>query len=143
MNWGYKILFVYLAFVAGILLMVFKSSIQKRDLVTPDYYAKELKYQQRIDAVKKTQALSAPVKYELINQQMLISFPKEFTGKSITGSILLYCPSDNNKDIEQAFSASTNAYTMQLPVNKKGLYEVQISWQADGISYYFENKLTL
>jgi hypothetical protein len=60
MNWGYKILFVYLAFVAGILLMVFKSSIQKRDLVTPDYYAKELKYQQRIDAVKKTQALSAP-----------------------------------------------------------------------------------
>jgi len=143
MNWGYKILFVYLAFVAGILLMVFKSSIQKRDLVTPDYYAKELKYQQRIDAVKKTQALSAPVKYELINQQMLISFPKEFTGKSITGSILLYCPSDNNKDIEQAFSVSTNAYTMQLPVNKKGLYEVQISWQADGISYYFENKLTL
>jgi hypothetical protein len=52
---------------------------------------------------------------------MLISFPKEFTGKSITGSILLYCPSDNNKDIEQAFSASTNAYTMQLPVNRKGL----------------------
>ena len=143
MNWGYKILFVYLAFVAGILLMVFKSSVQKRDLVTPDYYAKELKYQQRIDAVKKTQALSAPVKYELINQQMLISFPKEFTGKSITGSILLYCPSDNNKDIEQPFSVSTNAYTMQLPVNKKGLYEVQISWQADGISYYFENKLTL
>ena len=143
MNWGYKILFVYLAFVAGILLMVFKSSIQKRDLVTPDYYAKELKFQERIDAVKKTQALSAPVKCELIDQQMVISFPKEFVGKSITGSILLYCPSDNNKDIEQAFSVSTNPYTMQLPVNKKGLYEVQISWQVDGISYYFETKLNL
>ena len=50
MNWGYKILFVYIAFIAGILLMVFKSSTQKRDLVTADYYAKELKYQERIDA---------------------------------------------------------------------------------------------
>jgi len=40
MNWGYKILFVYIAFVAGILAMVFGSSSQKVDLVTPDYYAK-------------------------------------------------------------------------------------------------------
>lgn len=143
MNWGYKILFVYVAFVAGILLMVFKSSTQKRDLVTTDYYAKELKYQERIDAVKRTQALSAPVKYEVINRQIVISFPKEFSGKQITGSVLLYCPSDKNKDVEQTFSTAAGVFTMQLPVKNKGAHEVQISWQAGGISYYFENKLIL
>ena len=143
MNWGYKILFVYVAFVAGILLMVFKSSTQKTDLVTTDYYAKELKYQERIDAEKRTQALSATVKYEIINQQMLISFPKEFTGKPITGTILLYCPSDNNKDVEQKFSTTAATFIMPLPVKNKGLHEVQISWQANGNSYYFENKLIL
>ncbi len=143
MNWGYKILFVYIAFIAGILLMVFKSSTQKTDLVTTDYYAKELKYQERIDAEKRTQTLSATVKYEIINQQMLISFPKEFTGKSITGTILLYCPSDKNKDVEQNFSTAAGIFTMPLPVKNKGLYQVQINWQADGNSYYFENKLIL
>jgi hypothetical protein len=143
MNWGYKILFVYIAFVAGILLMVFKSSIQKRDLVTEDYYAKELKYQERIDAEKRTQVLSASVKYEIINRQLLISFPKEFSGKTISGTILLYCPSDNNKDFEQPFSTAAGTFTMQLPVKNKGSHKVQISWKADSNSYYFENKLIL
>ena len=143
MNWGYKILFVYIAFVGGILLMVIKSSTQKKDLVIADYYAMELKYQERIDAEKRTQALSAPPKYELINQQLVISFPKEFTGKSIAGTLLLYCPSDNNKDVEQKFSTTAGTFIMPLPVKNKGLHEVQISWQSDGISYYFQNKLTL
>jgi hypothetical protein len=143
MNWGYKILFVYAAFIAGILLMVFKSSTQNSDLVTTDYYAKELKYQERIDAEKRTQTLSERVKYEIINCQMLISFPKEFTGKSITGTILLYCPSDKNKDVEQNFSTAAGTFIMPLPVKNKGSHHVQIIWQADGNSYYFENKLTL
>jgi len=143
MNWGYKILFVYVAFAGGILLMVFKSSTQKRDLVTAACYAKELKYQERIDAEKRTGALSAPVKYEIINHQMVISLPKEFAGKSISGSILLYCPSDNNKDVEQNFSTAAGTFTMPIPVHNKGLHQIQISWEADGSSYYFENKLTL
>ena len=49
MNWGYKILMVYVIFIAGILLLVFKSSSQNQDLVTEDYYEQELKYQQKID----------------------------------------------------------------------------------------------
>lgn len=143
MNWGYKILFVYVAFVGGILLMVFKSSTQKRDLVTSDYYAKELKYQERIDAENRTKALSSAVKYEIIDQQMVISFPKEFTGKAINGSILLYCPSDNNKDIEQKFSTSAGTIAMPLPPANKGQHEVQVTWEANNIGYYFQNKLTL
>ena len=61
MNWGYKILLVYVVFVAGIMFLVFKSSSQKMDLVTTDYYAKELKYQQKIDAMNKVQKLSDTV----------------------------------------------------------------------------------
>ena len=56
MNWGYKILLVYLIFILGILFMVFKSSTQKTDLVTTDYYAKELKYQEKIDEMKQVVA---------------------------------------------------------------------------------------
>jgi len=143
MNWGYKILFVYIVFMSGILLAVYKSSTQKLDLVTTDYYAKELKYQERIDAVKRTGALSAPIKYEMVNQQMIIHFPKEFSGKQISGSILLYCPSDNNKDLQENFSTATGGFIVALPAKNKGAYEIQLSWQADGNNYYFENKVIL
>jgi hypothetical protein len=143
MNWGYKILFVYIAFVGGIMLMVFKSSTQKRDLVTADYYAKELKYQERIDAKKRTQALSEPVKMEIISEQLVISFPKEFSGKKIDGTALFYCPSDNGNDKEQSFSTAAGTVTVPMPKKNKAAYELQLGWQADGNSYYIQNKLAI
>ena len=45
MNWGYKIILVYVLFVAGIVFLVVRSSMENTDLVTSDYYEKELKYQ--------------------------------------------------------------------------------------------------
>ena len=76
MNWGTKILIVYVAFIAGILMMVFKSSSQKTDLVTTDYYAKELKYQDKIDEMNRVAALSEPVGYTVKDNSLLIKFPK-------------------------------------------------------------------
>ena len=49
MNWGHKIIAVYVVFIAGMIFLVFKSSRQNIELVTEDYYAKELVYQQKID----------------------------------------------------------------------------------------------
>ena len=143
MNWGYKILFVYLAFVGGIVWMVFKSSNQKVDLVTTDYYAKELKYQDRIDAVKRTAALSAPLKYEIINSKMIISFPKEFAEQKINVSVLLYCPSDETKDIKQELVTTNGTVSATIPAGNKGAYELQVSWKAGDKEFYFENKLVL
>ena len=76
MNWGYKILIVYAVFVTGIVFMVYKSSNEKMDLVTADYYGKELKFQQQIDETKRTDALSEEVRYEVKNNRLLIYFPK-------------------------------------------------------------------
>jgi hypothetical protein len=139
MNWGYKILFVYALFVLGIMLLVFKSSSQKMDLVTNDYYEKELVFQQRIDEGKRVDSLSSPVSCEIINSDLFITFPKDFNGKKITGMAVLYCPSDESKDISHDFSTADNALVM--PVGRADNYELHLSWEADGIRYYLEKKL--
>lgn len=141
MNWGYKILFVYTAFVAGILFMVFKSSSQKFDLVTPDYYAKELKYQDKIDEMNRVSALSAPVKCELKNDGLLVEFPKDFAGKKLTGEAVLYCPSDESRDIKKEFAVQDELLVLPLASVKSGLYELHLSWQEGGVTYYFEKKI--
>ena len=141
MNWGYKILIVYGVFVAGILFMVFRSANQKMDLVTTDYYAKELKYQDNIDATTNANALSEDIRYEIKNNQVVLHFPKDFFGKKITGNAVLYCPSDEDKDIKQDFSLQDAPLILQLTNRSKGQYELHISWQADGITYYFEQKI--
>lgn len=141
MNWGYKILLVYTVFVAGILFMVFRSSSQKFDLVTTDYYAKELKYQDRIDEMNRVSALSAPVKYALQNNTLQIEFPKDFAGKKLTGEAVLYCPSDESRDIKKNFTLQDELLVLPVSSAKNGLYELHLSWQEGGITYYFEKKI--
>jgi hypothetical protein len=141
MNWGYKILIVYGVFVAGIMFMVFRSANQKMDLVTTDYYAKELKYQDDINATENANALSENVRYEIKGNQVLLHFPKDLSGKTITGNAVLYCPSDENKDIKQDFSLQDAPLVLQLTARSKGQFELHITWQAGGVSYYFEQKI--
>ena len=143
MNWGYKILIVYLAFVAGIVVLVFKSSNEKIDLVTPDYYAKELKHQDKIDAIKRTNALSSKVKFEVVNNTLIITLPTEFKEKELNGEVLLYRPSDKSKDIKKNFSTSNSTTTIALPSGINGAYELQVNWNSAGREYYFEKKLFL
>lgn len=141
MNWGKKILLVYIVFIAGILFMVFKSSMQKADLVTTDYYNKELKYQDKIDEMNRVSALSAPVKYEIKGDEVIIDFPKDFNGIKLTGEAVLYCPSDENKDVKQSFSLQDESLKMKIPVNQGLLYQLQLTWQDGRVSYYFEKKI--
>ena len=117
MNWGYKILLVYAVFVSGIMFLVFKSSSQKVDLVTTDYYAKELKYQQKINAMNRVQDLSDTVKYEMDKGKLIIEFPKDFSGTKVTGNVVLYCPSDENKDIYAGFF-STGICVLWFPLTR-------------------------
>ncbi|HWH64169.1 MAG TPA: FixH family protein, partial [Ginsengibacter sp.] len=104
MNWGYKILAVYIVFVLGIMFLAFKSSNQKVDLVTTDYYDKELVYQEKIDAITRVTGLSKKIEYKIKDDKLIITFPKDFAGKKIEGKAVLYCPSDEDKDITQNFS---------------------------------------
>jgi hypothetical protein len=141
MNWGTKILMVYVAFVLGIVFMVFKSSTQNTDLVTTDYYARELKYQDKIDEIKRTDALSAPVKYIIKDNALTIIFPKDFIGKKLVGEAVLYCPSNEKKDIKKEFTILDENLELAIPAGSKGLYELHISWQDGGVTYYFEKKI--
>ncbi len=143
MNWGNKILVVYTIFILGIALLVYKSTTQKFDMVTTDYYAKELKYQDKLDAIKRVNALATSIQIELKDQQLKVNFPAAFANKNINGNVLLYCPSDENKDFKQNFSNSNAAVNISLPAGIKGAYEIQISWQTDGRDYYFEKTIFL
>jgi len=143
MNWGYKILFVYLIFIVGMLYLVIKSSSQKMDLVTSDYYAKELKYQDKIDEISRTNALSEPVKYEIGFNKLLVFFPKDFAGKKISGTAEIYFPADEKKDSRLNFNMQDSIQSISIPTINRGLHELHLSWKVEGINYYYEKKIIL
>ena len=140
-NWGYKIAAVYLVFVAGIMYLVVQSSRQQVDLVTPDYYAQELKYQDRIDESHRADALSEQLQFSIENNVLSIKFPSEFAGKSITGSVLLYCPANKDNDISRSITVSEGSMNITIPEKNKGAHELQVAWEVEGVKYYFGKSL--
>lgn len=140
-NWGYKITLVYLVFVAGILYLVMQANKHDVDLVTQDYYGEELRYQEKIDQRSRADALSGPVRYTLADKAIHIRFPGEFTGKEITGEVLLYYPADSRRDVRSPIRTSANAMTLQIPDTRSGMHILQVTWTSEQQTYYFEENL--
>ncbi|CAN5901190.1 hypothetical protein BH11BAC4_BH11BAC4_21220 [soil metagenome] len=143
MNWGYKILTVYIIFLAGMIFMVFKSSVQNQDLVTSDYYEQELKYQQRIDEATRANSLSADVKYELNEKGITLFFPVEMNKKKLTAHVLLYCAADKNRDKQQDLSTENAQMNFTIPAGNKGAHKLKINWTANATNYYNELKIMI
>lgn len=142
MNWGYKIITGYIIFVGGIMYLVYRSASQNQDLVTPDYYEQELKYQDRIDESRRADALSAAVKYELTGEGIRVQLPPEMKGKKIAAELWLYCIADKSKDIKQQLV--TEDATFYLPSRyNSGLHQLKVTWTADKLAYYSEHKIVL
>ncbi|HMD00495.1 MAG TPA: FixH family protein [Ferruginibacter sp.] len=143
MNWGHKIIIVYVVFIAGMGLLIFRASSNNDDLVTSDYYARELQYQQNLDDMKRTSALSSMPDCSLQQDALLIRFPPDFLGKLISGNALLYCPSNAANDLNKTFELKDEVLSIVVPKNYHGAFELQLNWQSDGKKYYFEKKISI
>ena len=141
MNWGFKILTAYLIFVAGIMFLVIRASVEDFDMVEPDYYKAELNYQNRIDQQKRAAALTDSVKISKINSERLsINFPADIKNKRIKGVVFLYSPSDAKKDLKKTFECA-GYLSLSLPEKPTGYYRIKIEWEAEGVSYFHEEAM--
>ncbi len=142
MNWGHKIIIVFTLFAAGILTLVIGSMRKKIDMVTADYYAEELKYQQVIDGRQNANRLSAPVVVTQPGEQVEISFPEELHQRPLQGYVLFYRPSDAGKDIRVPLQPDAQG-RQQIDRRRlqPGNYQVKLQWETDGKPYFQETQL--
>lgn len=141
MSWGMKTMLVFGLFVAGMLFMVFKSAKQDMDLVAPDYYEQELKYQEVIDAAQHANALEGRVICKVKEGFIEVSFPAEMVGKEMQGQVWLYCIADKKRDLKENMATKEGVFRIPIESKHAGLYEVKVNWMAEGVTYYHEEKL--
>ncbi|GAB4395402.1 MAG: hypothetical protein OHK0053_02920 [Microscillaceae bacterium] len=140
MNWGYRVTFLYLSFVAFMLTMVYMSFQYEVNLVAKDYYKQEMAYQKEIDKMKNVQALEGKVglAYQKENQMLRLSLP----GGATEGEILFFRPSNGKKDFRLALQTD-EADEQFLPMAglEAGLWRLKINWQNEGKAFYAERKI--
>jgi hypothetical protein len=142
-NWGHKILIVYLLFVGGIVFLAIISLQQKFDLVQKDYYGAELKYQEVIDASVRAHRQIGGIQLWVKEGTLAIQLPDAFKGEKVIGVANLYFAADENKDLSQKVAFSNAQVSLPLKQNMKGNYTLKLEVVKDGISYYYEQKFFL
>ncbi|MBK7946916.1 MAG: FixH family protein [Flavobacteriales bacterium] len=144
MNWGKGLAISLIAFAAMMAAFGIASARRTETLVTENYYAEELKYQERIDAQSRTNALSAPVSIVLADDRVQLRFPVEMEGKAITGSLKLLRTNDARADRDVAIAAeSDGSFTSEALDLWPGRYDASLEWQVDGITYHTAEKLVV
>jgi len=138
MNWGIRITLLYLGFVAIILTLVITCFGHKSELESKDYYVKELRFQEQINATANSNQLTEPISYKVTGRSVQILLPKEILSERIAGTVFFVRPSDSSLDKSVPLVTDEEGKQLIASDFTKGVYKMQISLTSGSKSYYKE-----
>ena len=138
---GFFVLFAI--FIGNFVRMAMQSDV---DLVSKDYYQKEIAYQQHMNTVAQTKENNAEIQVTLAEAagQLVIAFPEFYAGQKVSGTVKFFRPSEAKLDFEIPINLN-DARQQFIPVEKleKGRWKVQVSSEVNGKNYFTEQIITL
>jgi nitrogen fixation protein FixH len=143
-NWGWGIALFYTGFVVFMLFMVWCTNLMKTELVTEDYYGKELKFQEQLDKMKRSNVLSQPVNWTVLNNSVKLNFPVDVKGKDVKAKVLFYRPDNSLRDFNVNCQVdSTGVCIINSDKFHHGAYKMEVDWSAGKETYYTEGVINI
>lgn len=143
-NWGTAIVIAFGLFMTFILFFVFKvqsDSKYDNELVTEDYYQKELLVQGNIEKQQSANNLEHKVVLNKSADGITIAFPSDFDYKNIKGKVSLYRPSSQKLDFEIPISLSSSNLLIPNSNLVGGLWDISIDWTYNDSSYLIKETM--
>lgn len=129
---------LYSGFVVMMLTLVFGASSQDFHLVTENYYAEELDYQEKIYATQNAKALEVPllIEKQMADKEIFLSFPISQT--DIVGEVSFYKPDNANHDKTVVLKPMSGQQTLSLAGMPHGRWTMKVQWESGGKMFYQE-----
>ncbi len=138
-NWGGGIFIAIVVMVTFMIVLVFIATRQDFYLVEKDYYEKAVNYQEKIDKIKNANALTEKLIIQYGEKQLKLQFPGIFQNDTLTGSIDLYSPVNENYDKNIPIKLDSGlSQLVSLENLPKGRYKVKVDWTANQKQFYQE-----
>ena len=111
------------------------------DLVTEEYYAKEMAYQEEIDAETNTNNLATKIVSVKTDQGWQITFPEELEPSKIKGEMFLYRPSNQKLDFNSPMNLS--GHNLLIPDNNLigGRWNITLDWTYEGKDFMYKEEI--
>ncbi|MFO7447866.1 MAG: FixH family protein [Ignavibacteriaceae bacterium] len=143
-SWGIGIIIACIVFMSFTIIIGITLMNQKVDLVTDNYYEKELKYQDQIDKLNRTELVKDGFDIIFTNSTVMINYKDTSRVNTIKGDIFFYRPSDSAKDFKLPISLDKEGrQSINTDKMEKGFWKVQLSWAINTQEYYFEKPLLI
>ena len=143
-NWGTGIALFYATFVMAFAFLVFKSTQYDHSLVSDEYYADDIAYQEHYDKLANTQQLARDVVVVLNGSKTAIELKFPDGIKDVEGEIVFFRPSDSRKDFRVPVRPDpANEQVVSTQGLEAGLWRVKIDWKAEGKAYYKEELIVI
>jgi hypothetical protein len=141
MNWGKGLTIVIIAFMSFILYMVITLMTKgNADLVSEDYYKKEIEYEKEISALKNTEASKEKVVVMDKGDFIIFQFP---TTKNIENiEIQLLRPNNDKKDVTVTEKNTKNVMIEKKKL-EKGIYKASIHYTSQGQRFLQKEELKI
>ncbi|WP_020570119.1 FixH family protein [Neolewinella persica] len=142
-HWGHGIAVFYSFFVLTLIFVVIKSRTFDNSLVTEEYYAHDINYQQEYDRRQNSSDLAQGVRLEKTADNYRVVFP-EALAPSAKGTLLFYRPSSKLHDrLVKIRIDETGGMNLSLSGLEPGRYRAILEWSAAGKDYLDEFTLTV
>ncbi len=143
-SWGKGIviaIFLFIVFISSMVYVMISDRRYNHDLVTEEYYQKELEVQGNIDAQKNANKLETSVKIERENKDLIVVFPEFFKPEKIQGKVLLYRPSNEKLDSEIPIKITTNKLVIPSEKLLGGRWNISVHFKYEDKSYLYKEEL--
>lgn len=143
-NWGTGLVIGMVLFIGFILFFVVQIMTDKQydyDLVTEDYYQKELVFQQELNALENSNTLADNLKGERTDEGWEITFPKDMDYAAISGTVQMYRPSNKNLDFQVPVKLSGQKLVIPNEQMVGGRWNVIVNWNYQGTDYLYKQGL--
>lgn len=138
-SWGTGLTIVIVTFLVATIGTVLYIMTIDVNLVADNYYEQEIKYQEQIDKIERTNLLPEQINVSVNGKIISVKFPSLFSYTEISGEIVLFRPSNKDFDVTVPIKIdSTYAQSISHPKLFKGLWKAKISWSTKNESYYNE-----
>ena len=144
--WPYAIIGWFVIFASALAAWTTVALRQKIDLVRPDYYEEEVRFQGQLDRLNRTAAIVSEVAihYEASKREVTLLLPAAHRSPRPAGQIHFYRPSNASLDFDVPLAVdAAGLQPIRADALLGGLWKVRVQWNAAEHDYFFEQVIVV
>ncbi|WP_026452350.1 FixH family protein [Aequorivita capsosiphonis] len=143
-NWGTGLAIWLGLFIAFIMYFVIRISTEDKydyDLVTEEYYQKEMVFQKEMDDEANSNTLENNISGEKIGAGWMLTFPENIDYSKIKGTVFLYRPSNKKLDFKLPLNLSSPNVLIPDQRLLAGRWNTIVQWSYEGEDYLYKEEI--